>query len=96
MNIFKRKIYNKLLEWKNCSNGTRGLLLEGARRVGKSTIVKEFAENEYRSYIFIDFDEEGEEIRKIFDAGFRDLDSLFRSLSLYYHTELFPSVTNCL
>ena len=90
MNIFKRKIYNKLLEWKNCSNGTRGLLLEGARRVGKSTIVKEFAENEYRSYIFIDFDEEGEEIRKIFDAGFRDLDSLFRSLSLYYHTELFP------
>ena len=45
--VFKRKIYNKLLEWKNEDNGKTALLLQGARRVGKSTIVEEFAKNEY-------------------------------------------------
>ena len=52
---FKRKLYDALLKWKNESRGHRALLIEGARRVGKSTIAKQFAENEYRSYILVDF-----------------------------------------
>lgn len=53
--IFKRKIYDKLLEWKNTKNGSTALLIKGARRVGKSTIAEEFARNEYESYIVVDF-----------------------------------------
>ena len=53
--IFKRKIYSKLLEWKEKSKGSRALLVEGARRIGKSTIVEEFAKNEYKTYILINF-----------------------------------------
>lgn len=56
--IFKRKIYKKLLEWKNECNGEKALLIEGARRIGKSTICEEFAKNEYKSYIIIDFSRE--------------------------------------
>ena len=55
MRIFKRKIYDKLLLWKQQRDGQTAVLIEGARRVGKSTIVKQFAENEYESYILIDF-----------------------------------------
>ena len=55
MIIFKRKIYNKLLDWKTAGKGRTALLIEGARRIGKSTIVKEFARKEYRSYLLIDF-----------------------------------------
>ena len=51
---FKRKIYDKLLKWKNESNGKSAILVEGARRVGKSTIVEEFARNEYDDYILLD------------------------------------------
>ena len=51
----KRKIYQKLLKWKEETNGTKALLLEGARRIGKSTIAKKFAQNEYDSFILIDF-----------------------------------------
>jgi len=57
--IFKRKIYEKLLEWKNSSQGESALLIEGARRIGKSTIAEEFGKNEYDSYILIDFVEAG-------------------------------------
>ena len=53
--MFKRKIYNKMQEWKKDSNGKTALLIEGARRIGKSTVVEEFAKNEYKSYILIDF-----------------------------------------
>ena len=53
--MFKRKIYNKIKEWKDTSQGKTALLIEGARRIGKSTVVEEFARNEYKSYIFIDF-----------------------------------------
>ena len=49
--MFKRKIYNKMLEWKRDSDGRTALLIEGARRIGKSTVVEEFAKNEYESYI---------------------------------------------
>lgn len=88
--LFKRKIYQEILNWKNESNGKTGLLIEGARRVGKSTIVEEFAKNEYKSYILIDFDKEGDEIKEIFSHGFGNLDSLFMSLSVYYQTNLYP------
>ena len=53
--IFKRKIYNKLLDWKTKSNGTKAILIEGARRIGKSTIAEEFGKNNYKSYVLIDF-----------------------------------------
>ena len=53
--IFKRKIYSKMLDWKQQSDGRTALLIEGARRIGKSTVVEEFARNEYESYIMIDF-----------------------------------------
>ena len=55
--IFRRKIYDKLLEWKNTSRGEKALLIEGARRIGKSTIAEEFAKHEYKSYILIDFND---------------------------------------
>ena len=53
--MFKRKIYDKLLSWKFESDGKTALLVEGARRIGKSTVVEEFGKNEYESYILIDF-----------------------------------------
>ena len=53
--MFKRKIYSKMQEWKKDSDGKTALLIEGARRIGKSTVVEEFAKNEYESYILIDF-----------------------------------------
>ena len=65
--IFKRKIYGQMLEWKNKSEGTSALLLKGARRVGKSTIVEEFAKREYHSYILIDFSNVNEEILELFN-----------------------------
>ena len=55
----KRKIYNQLLKWKNERNGDVALLIEGARRIGKSYIVEDFAKNEYTSYILIDFNKVG-------------------------------------
>lgn len=61
--MFKRKIYNKILEWKKDSDGKTALLIEGARRVGKSTVVEEFAKKEYESYILIDFAKASREIR---------------------------------
>ena len=53
--MLKRKIYDDLVKWKNTSNGSSALMIDGARRVGKSFIVEEFAKNEYKSYIIIDF-----------------------------------------
>ena len=66
MRIFKRKIYNQLLNWKSKSNGKTAVLVEGARRVGKSTIVRQFAEKEYKSYILIDFSIAGKDIIELF------------------------------
>lgn len=65
--MFKRKIYEKIKEWKRESNGKTALLIEGARRVGKSTIVEEFAKMEYDSYILIDFSVASAQIRELFD-----------------------------
>ena len=63
----KRKIYEKLIEWKNSSNGTKALLIEGARRIGKSTIAEELGKNEYKSYIMIDFNRASKKILDSFD-----------------------------
>ncbi len=86
--IFKRKIYSKLLKWKEMSNGTRALLIEGARRVGKSTIVEEFARIEYKSYILINFNECDSLIKKAFN-NLRDLDTFFSILSINYNVTLY-------
>lgn len=85
---FKRKIYNKLLEWKK-QNGRTSLLIEGARRVGKSTIVQEFAKNEYKTYIYIDFNRPSNEDVKQMITNAHDLDELFELLKVRFSTELY-------
>ena len=84
---FKRKIYNKLKEWKNDSNGQTALLVEGARRIGKSTIVEEFAKNEYDTYILIDFSNASENVLKLFD-DISNLNYFFSMLQLLKHVDL--------
>ena len=85
----KRKIYNELLKWKQESNGNTALLIEGARRVGKSYIAEEFAKNNYKSYILIDFSKVSNDIKKLFDNYLDNLDYLFMYLSEYYGTKLY-------
>ena len=77
--ILKRKAYQKLLDWKNECNGSRALMIEGARRIGKSTICEEFAKNEYESYILIDFAKKDKEVESYFNNYLNDLDTLFMS-----------------
>ena len=84
---FKRKIYDKFLEWKKNSDGKTALLVEGARRIGKSTIVEKFAKNEYESYILIDFTKASKEVLNLFD-DISDLNYIFLRLQLIYHKEL--------
>ncbi len=84
----KRKFYNKMLEWKERSNGTSVLMIEGARRVGKSYLAEEFAKNEYESYIMIDFLEENDDFKAHFNELRSDLDSLFIFLQAYFNKEL--------
>ncbi len=84
---FKRKIYQKLAEWKAESQGKTVLLIEGARRIGKSTIVEAFARNEYDSYILIDFAEAPKEIRDLFN-DMTDLSYFFLQLQIHYHVDL--------
>jgi len=86
----KRKIYDRLLKWKESSHGKTALLIDGARRVGKSYIVEEFAKAEYRSYILIDFYRAADEVKQLFGVYLNDLDSLFRYLSAIYETKLYP------
>lgn len=85
--MFKRKIYNSLLEWKRESDGRTALLIEGARRIGKSTVVEEFARNEYESYIFIDFSRASKAVKSLFE-DISDLDFLFLQLQLHYKVDL--------
>ncbi len=85
--IFKRKIYDDMLAWKNERNGVTALLIKGARRVGKSTIAKEFAEREYKSYIAIDFARASREVLGLFDAV-DDLDFLFLRLQAIFKVDL--------
>lgn len=79
MAVFKRKLYGKLLEWKARYAGQYAILVEGARRVGKSTLVEEFAKKEYRSYILIDFSEASKDVKDCFD-DIADLDRFFLRL----------------
>ena len=87
--IFKRKLYDKLLAWKQNKNGKTALLIEGARRVGKSTIVEEFAKHEYKSYILIDFNKASKRIKNLFD-DLNDLDYIFLTLQANYGVNLEP------
>lgn len=80
--IFKRKAYDKLLNWKNKSNGKTAILIEGARRIGKSTLVEEFAKQNYKSYIIIDFSIAPKRIKDIFENSLDNLDNFFMILSL--------------
>ena len=75
----KRKIYDKLLEWKQIPGRRTALLIDGARRVGKSYIVEKFAWKNYSSYILIDFNRIGREVTDLFLNYLDDLDSLFMS-----------------
>ena len=77
----KRKIYDKLLNWKNESNGKVALLIKGAKRVGKSYIVEKFAKENYKSYILIDFNETSDEVKDLFNNYLNDLDNFFMYLS---------------
>lgn len=79
--MFKRKAYEELLSWKKEWNGKYACLLEGARRVGKTTIAEEFARNEYDSYILIDFSNTGKEILDIFE-DISKLDRFFLRLQI--------------
>ena len=88
--VFKRKIYKDLLRWKAEANGEKALLIEGARRVGKSTIVEEFAKNEYQSYLLIDFTIASNFVKEAFYNHLNDLDTFYMMLNAEYHTELFP------
>ncbi len=87
--IFKRKIYEKMLAWKRESAGETALLIEGARRIGKSTIVEEFARNEYENYILIDFVTAPESIRRLFD-DISDLQYFFLTLQSLAGKTLVP------
>lgn len=85
--MFRRKIYDKLLSWKKESDGNTALLIEGARRVGKSTIVEEFGRNEYDSYILIDFSTAPKAVTDLFE-DMSDLNYFFLQIQLQYRVDL--------
>lgn len=87
--IFKRKLYDKMLQWKQERNGSTALLIKGARRVGKSTLAELFAKNEYESYILIDFTETSPDINALFD-DVSDLDDLLFQLQFRFQERLIP------
>ena len=85
----KRKIYDKLLDWKITSNGDTALLIDGARRVGKSYIAEDFARENYKSYILVDFNKVNDDVCNLFVNYLDDLDTLFMYLSSYYNIKLY-------
>ena len=85
--MFRRKIYDKLVEWKNESQGRTAVMIEGARRIGKSTVAEEFAKNEYESYILIDFSLVPQSVKDLFD-DMSDLDFFFLQLQLLFRVDL--------
>lgn len=89
----KRKIYNEMLLWKQNAQGKSALMIDGARRIGKSYIVEEFAKNEYKSYILVDFNNADDNLIEIFDKYLRNLDVFFSYLALYYNVTLYPRDT---
>lgn len=87
--MLKRKIYDALVAWKRTSNGTTAMMIEGARRVGKSFIAQEFAKKEYRSYIMIDFGQAPKDVLDLFVYDSANLDLFFAKLSAFYSTVLY-------
>jgi len=87
MTVFKRKIYQKMLEWKTKRKGETALLIQGARRIGKSTIVRQFVENEYETYILIDFSKAKKEVFELFE-DLSDIDYIFMRLQVIYKVKL--------
>lgn len=85
----KRKIYDRLLEWKEKDHGNCALLLDGARRVGKSYIAEQFGKNEYKSYLLIDFAHLPKEVKEIFENDLNDFDLFFNKLAAYYRVTLY-------
>ena len=88
--MFRRKIYDQFLDWKKNASGEKALMVEGARRIGKSTIVEEFGKREYRSYLLIDFNDASDTVRTAFERYLNDLDSFFMILSTEYSVRLYP------
>ena len=84
---FKRKFYDEMLDWKNTSAGSSALMIDGARRIGKSTIAETFAKNEYHDYLIIDFVTASKEIKENFD-NIGKLDTFFRNLFIFTGKEL--------
>ena len=85
----KRKIYDDILKWKQDWAGKTALLIDGARRVGKSYIAEKFAQSEYKSYILIDFNRANDDVKNLFVNYLNDLDTLFMYLSAYYNVKLY-------
>lgn len=88
MIYFKRKMYDTMLRWKSERNGDTALLIQGARRIGKSTIVEDFARREYKSYILIDFSKVSKEVNDLFN-DISDLNYLFLRLQFIYQVQLY-------
>lgn len=88
--ILKRKVYSKLLDWKKTTQGTKAILIEGARRIGKSTIAEEFGKNEYESYLIIDFAKKDRIVEEYFEQNLAKPDDLFMLLGTYYGVHLIP------
>jgi len=86
----KRKIYDTLLDWKHTSNGKSAIMLDGARRVGKSYIAEEFAKREYAAYLIVDFATASRRVKSFFEDYLDDLDTFFMYLCAAYHTTLVP------
>jgi len=86
--MLKRKIYDELVNWKKTSNGATAMMLDGARRVGKSYIAEEFAKAEYKSYIVVDFGNVSKDVLDLFVYDSSDLDLFFAKLAAYYSTVL--------
>lgn len=82
--ILRRKIYQRLLAWKEECHGTKALLVEGARRIGKSTICEEFGKNEYEAYLLIDFAKQDKDVEDYFNRYLNDLDTFFMMLSTHF------------
>lgn len=87
--MLKRKIYHELVAWKTKSNGTTAMMIDGARRVGKSYIVEAFAKAQYKSYILIDFGNAPQDVLDIFANDSADLDMFFAKLSSFFRTTLY-------
>lgn len=84
----RRKIYHKLLDWKRDSNGRSAVMIEGARRIGKSYIVEEFAKNEYESYILVDFNHISQDELDLFEHYLSDTKEFLRMLQLHHGVRL--------